>query len=1111
MTLPSQNPNQVSKSRVDAKSVVGVCPLMNLKVQLLPLRYGVVERLDPSAQMAMPFQLKSRPLGIRLMRDGWLYVVADKKPKPILHEYRVSKGVITQLLWNKSELAANKRESSVGEASLVFSRADKLYVGYSEVQWTAAKCRQVLQSSKERQYFMQAVDLLGVDCEKGGASLLTNQQAAAWLAEVAEQPSKVKPPVGALPEESKDYLWEQEALFRRTQFGELEKQLKPQYQHDHLYLVVRDDLGVLRDLAQHQELITGWIHNWSNDEEAQKRYIIGSYIQSLYTVTGDGILQAARQDPRFAALERDTDEVQRQSIGDYINTKHQTDWKGTGTHSGAIAAARMRMRQSLGESLYKKYADLIESLDDNTDDALDGAKLGQRGIDDLVDRPAMEAYVKRQAANLQRWNASLDLITDDRVALVTAERFHRAAWYFDPSYGNQMEAALATEYACLRDICRTDKASEAIAKLLDEQPGFSVPTFFTLSHADQVDVQGKLAGMVKAARDTLMRNKDYQGLNETAVKCNSLLSTQLPHAFEMSPDRITLDQVRGTAYEPARQLRLANAMDEAMRALQAGKPLDPAQVLRHLPRSSWLGLLRTVGQGGVTLEFASPNQVRTFSTDLDALLDLKRQRRELKKQIRQALGRERTGRAPKGSHRTLVAQRAALQQPLVALEARVALHYSPVGEGPGKVGMRVKGLNSAQVAEFQRMSEDFRLKRPFKGVGGEVFKSVGGDLFASAVAVMQVWSFVTVTSEFLRKTDTSSADKVALGNAFSSMVGGVSAALQGIAITSLGAALNNYTSVAGKVKSAASLGKLTGGLGIAAYFFSFVSNGISLYGAGGRWLEALRNGNTGQLASSSLQLAGDSGQIALNGWATVRTGGIIFQVLTDSTQARSLAWAASSARLLSIAARANLIGLGLTALQLGGEWLYNRNTLSELDRWLLHCAWGREHAGNSLRNERLRLALITGSPQARLAKLGGKPYAQLVIPSITARELDDSGLSLTAYWCTDAARNDWEPWTDPLLYQLSLLSSPDEPLSLGLELFALETNAQHGLALTLHAPLAPGETSRQEVHLEILTLNVQDGKPFNRVKLLRVRNPNAMPLPVTLDRLHLPDDTMLPG
>ncbi|MGC5698586.1 hypothetical protein J4P02_00125 [Pseudomonas sp. NFXW11] len=63
----------------------------------------------------MPYKTISRPLGIRLMRDGWLYVVVDKKPEAVMHEYRIQDGIVTQLLWEKGEITANKRESNVGE------------------------------------------------------------------------------------------------------------------------------------------------------------------------------------------------------------------------------------------------------------------------------------------------------------------------------------------------------------------------------------------------------------------------------------------------------------------------------------------------------------------------------------------------------------------------------------------------------------------------------------------------------------------------------------------------------------------------------------------------------------------------------------------------------------------------------------------------------------------------------------------------------------------------------------------------------------------------------------------------------------------------------------
>ena len=51
-----RNPNDINYSRTDAKVALGVCPLRKSTVQLLPLRYGLVDNpaLDPSAEIAMP-------------------------------------------------------------------------------------------------------------------------------------------------------------------------------------------------------------------------------------------------------------------------------------------------------------------------------------------------------------------------------------------------------------------------------------------------------------------------------------------------------------------------------------------------------------------------------------------------------------------------------------------------------------------------------------------------------------------------------------------------------------------------------------------------------------------------------------------------------------------------------------------------------------------------------------------------------------------------------------------------------------------------------------------------------------------------------------------------
>ena len=58
-----KNPNNVSLSREDARTSLGVCPLMKSSVQLVPLRYGLVDNpgLDPSGEIAMPYRLSARP------------------------------------------------------------------------------------------------------------------------------------------------------------------------------------------------------------------------------------------------------------------------------------------------------------------------------------------------------------------------------------------------------------------------------------------------------------------------------------------------------------------------------------------------------------------------------------------------------------------------------------------------------------------------------------------------------------------------------------------------------------------------------------------------------------------------------------------------------------------------------------------------------------------------------------------------------------------------------------------------------------------------------------------------------------------------------------------
>lgn len=148
----------------------GTCPLMKRTVQLLPLRYGLVENLHPGQDIPMPHELQSRKMGLRLLRDGYLYIVDDASG--YLHEYRIEQGSVSKLLWEGPQVRADSRTNAIGEPDLIFHRHSALYVAYSEFQWTAYKCSQVIGRSPEREKYMQFISFTQIDCEDVGTHLL---------------------------------------------------------------------------------------------------------------------------------------------------------------------------------------------------------------------------------------------------------------------------------------------------------------------------------------------------------------------------------------------------------------------------------------------------------------------------------------------------------------------------------------------------------------------------------------------------------------------------------------------------------------------------------------------------------------------------------------------------------------------------------------------------------------------------------------------------------------------------------------------------------------------------------------------------------------------------
>lgn len=725
----------------DVRSPFGVCPLTKNSVQLIPLRCGLVQHHTPNGNV--PLQVKSRPVGIRLIRDGYLYIVDERTG--YLHEYRIENSRATKLLWKGAEATADVRSNNVDEP-IVFSRQSQLYVAYSEIQWTARKCSQVLSGKPEREHYMQRVDL-AVAGQNGGTHLLTREQAESWVAEVAEStnPRVQALPEGANAEESQPYIWEDQSLFHDTDIGEVAGQVTSDYQHNHLFLVVRDDIGMLRDLRAYQEKVVDWIGEWSADDDTQQRYITGSYLHSLYVVDEHKVTAMAAVDPRYQALLDETNEYQREKIYTYIevvNSNPQPNHYGTleylrkQTNLSLSDRTQLEMVEALGDELHNRHRPAINELRLESWRELNGRGLGARGIDDLVRRREMEAFVEKHQFLLSHWHGLLDRIRADRLEMITQGLFHRAAWFYDFNSDSQIQHRLETEFACVRELCNTPEEAKKLAQYLDKNLLPLVTGLDTLSLAEQKNAAEELANYAQLTIGAFDAPGSITEINALANQLNGLVSSRLPNFANLQSQFEGLQTLLDHAYSPAAQLEMADEWDKAQRRFQRKAAVNPNDFIRNTGSATRLRLLRDFARSGLTVRASAPAELQQYAAQRDSAIALRQELNQAYRARRRLLSRQAVGLDQPGTEARLDQRIVQIRSDLTLLEDRLAGSLSPVAGTPGKIGTVLDGIDSATAVEMQNAARDFRTTGTFKSEFGAAATNKG-NLIAGVVFCFQ--------------------------------------------------------------------------------------------------------------------------------------------------------------------------------------------------------------------------------------------------------------------------------------------------------------------------------------------------------------------------------------
>jgi len=1096
MTPRGHLANLIAKSQdADEPGTGGFCPMMMNTVQFLPLRYGLVEDLQPPSIFPMPHKLQSQKTGIRLLRDGYLYIVDDASG--YLHEYRVEQGSLSKLLWKGPEVRSDIRTNAIGEPDLVFHRRSTLYVAYSEFQWTAYKCAQVIDQRAERELYMQRVDLEKVDTEFPGAHLLTEKDARQWLAETAETLQPRDLPVGANPDESTPYHWEHEPLFRNTWIEELTSQVNVAHKRDFVFLVIRDDIGIMLDLAAAQLKVADWIGQWSAQEETQHKYLTGAYIQSMYEVTQKRLEKLGSVDPRYEALIDDTNDAEREKLYEYLRVKREyrgpaifgdeQSWRQQ-AQSNPLAKATIELRDSLGQERWDEHNPAITALELDTWHALGGKEIGERGIDQLVHRDDMQAFMLEQQALLSHWQSRLKLIRADRLKMIVEGHFHRAAWYYDFRQSAQIQQRLEREFNCVAATCDDEESLAKLHAYLEENPLVQVPGLDTLNLADQSDVQKKLIELSNFSIKLADAPSVVRDMDMLANQFNSLMRQRLPNYENLNIQFSGLSSLLGNAYDPAAQMQMAHRFDLIRRDFQNGAQIDPNSFIRDIGSVARLRLLRAYASSGLQLRIASTAEYEQFDNDRTKALALRSDLKELYKERREMLKYQADDSDPLGSRKRINEHIGVLKYELAPIEERLSLALTP-GGGAGQFGLVLGNMDPELLAEMQRTVNDYRSTGTFKEPIRGLFNSKA-DQIAVVLFVFQTIKFIEVASRFLSKEDRGWADAFEVFDPAIAMLSAGFAAIQGISINLIHLRIEQMESAAGKLDNMSRLGRWSAMTGLGAFGAGLAAASVDIGKHSKQWANAVAEGDGKKLAASSLQLSGDLALAGTNAWALKHTADITRQVLRTPRKLRTLAWAQRSSALVGIAARANLAGIAATGIQLTGEAIYNYFNLDAMKKWVRDSIWGRENSGLSLEDSWSKLAAIVQQPLCQLVRTTHSVELRLTFPSIRSADMEHRKVWIKAYQRqrtysgAGSMQNpvQWSNCTEVLVGQLRRVNRPDSALVLCLDLRPLMSD-HFGLALSVSYELEDHRSISHRSTFYVLDLHrmLVDGRWRERI------------------------------
>ncbi|MDX1304662.1 toxin VasX [Photobacterium sp.] len=237
----SYNDSAATMSEDEAGAPQGTCPLMKQDIQLIPVRYALVEEEQamPDHINASLYNEEGLSQGIRPLNEGFLYLIHSSRPDE-LRCYAIDKsGQLKESLLKAGETT----QQETGETAIILPRSGSVKALFTPVA-LADGGSNFLAFESDHAKTMNAIPLAGYDPMLGDKGLIStdllSKQTADFVTDM--KPAGDAPDLGL-------YQWLAAEQWQLTTLSELTQFIQPDYSNDCAFMVVNDICSDIIDYA----------------------------------------------------------------------------------------------------------------------------------------------------------------------------------------------------------------------------------------------------------------------------------------------------------------------------------------------------------------------------------------------------------------------------------------------------------------------------------------------------------------------------------------------------------------------------------------------------------------------------------------------------------------------------------------------------------------------------------------------------------------------------------------------------------------------------------------------------------------------------------------------